>query len=360
MRDLDAHGYANVFHVRNILATAVSNWSRYLTVLKLARAMAAAAHPIERAGALSASPAGASRRANQRTWTGGERPSTRVLAMYHLIFNALSDPASYAAVKKSPLVPDFIKHELGNPTLAARWRGVAADVPLRVPDQYAAAAQEEARFEKVTAPRIARAQVTIADTTNSSAEGLLDQLGFQVPTTSTLTIVSDESTGSGTVLSLPAGIDCVVNGDSTSGTCSVDSTRPLAVQLIETPANGSAFTRWSGPVASGCAPTGTCVVSLDSPLLVIGARFTDIATHSLTVTATQAGSGSAGMVTSSPSGIACGTQCSANFPAGSQVTLTATPQSAFDIWNNCPNPQGNVCTVTMTQDQSVQATFGYP
>jgi hypothetical protein len=143
-----------------------------------------------------------------------------------------------------------------------------ADVPLRVPDQYAAAAQEEARFEKVTAPRIARAQVTIADTTNSSAEGLLDQLGFQVPATSTLTIVSDKSTGSGTVLSLPAGIDCVVNGDSTSGTCSVDSTRPLAVQLIETPASGSAFTRWSGPVASGCAPTGTCVVSLDSPLLV--------------------------------------------------------------------------------------------
>lgn len=66
-----------------------------------------------------------------------------------------------------------------------------------------------------------------------------------------------------------------------------------------------------------------------------------------------------GVVTSSPSGISCGTICEANFDPGSTVTLTAVPNpgKAFLGWGGACTGTG-ACAVTMTADEAVTATFG--
>jgi len=77
----------------------------------------------------------------------------------------------------------------------------------------------------------------------------------------------------------------------------------------------------------------------------------------LTVTTEQfAGSGA---VTSTPAGIACDTGCSARFDRNATVTLTATPgsDSAFSGWSGGGCSGTGSCTVTMSSDQTVTATF---
>jgi hypothetical protein len=65
-----------------------------------------------------------------------------------------------------------------------------------------------------------------------------------------------------------------------------------------------------------------------------------------------------GMVTSAPSGINCSANCSAAFPAGASVALTATPAVGFVFagWDGaCSGAAG--CTVTLGSDTSVTARF---
>ncbi len=64
--------------------------------------------------------------------------------------------------------------------------------------------------------------------------------------------VTKAGTGSGTVTSSPAGIDC-------GATCSAEFTEGTMVTLTATPAAGSTFTGWSG----ACSGTGTCTVTMD-------------------------------------------------------------------------------------------------
>ena len=75
------------------------------------------------------------------------------------------------------------------------------------------------------------------------------------------------------------------------------------------------------------------------------------------VTVTKSGNG-LGTVTSDLVGISCGSVCSSNFPAGSTVTLTATPQSfsTFVGWTGACNGTGS-CSVSVDQERSVTATF---
>ena len=71
----------------------------------------------------------------------------------------------------------------------------------------------------------------------------------------------------------------------------------------------------------------------------------------------KSGTGS-GTVASSPSGIDCGTTCSARFPKGTEVTLTATPDtgSTFTGWSgDCSGP--GACKVTTNSAISVTAAF---
>ena len=83
------------------------------------------------------------------------------------------------------------------------------------------------------------------------------------------------------------------------------------------------------------------------------------ATLPVLLTVVKNGSGS-GTVTSSPAGINCGATCSATLPAGTAVTLTATPTSAASIFtgwlgNGCTGT--STCTKTLTATANVSATF---
>jgi len=165
---------------------------------------------------------------------------------------------------------------------------------------------------------------------------------FDVKPNKTLDVSAD-GTGSGSVGSSPAGIDC-------GATCTQDFAFGTSVTLTATPAASSDFTGWTG---AGCSGTGTCSVTMDA-VHSVTATFT-LKTESLDVSLNGTGTG---FVSSSPAGIDCGATCAAGFDYGTSVTLTATPDvgSMFVGWTgDCTGVSG--CVVTMDQARAVTATF---
>jgi hypothetical protein len=154
--------------------------------------------------------------------------------------------------------------------------------------------------------------------------------------------VNKTGTGSGKVMSSPPGIDC--------GTvCSESYPYGTTVILGAQPDPDSKFDGWSGD----CTGTEACVVSMTEARSVT-ATFT---TGSYLLTVSKAGTGSGG-VTSNPSGINCGSDCSESYTYGTTVTLTATPDpdSRFEGWSGDCSGTGS-CVVTGTEDRSVTASF---
>jgi len=156
-------------------------------------------------------------------------------------------------------------------------------------------------------------------------------------------MVSLAGTGSGTVTSNPAGINC---GTS----CSASFNGGTQVTLTATPAAGSAFAGWSG----ACSGTGTCQLTLNANASVT-ATFNPSGPQTLSVTVTGNGGGT---VTSSPPGINCGSVCNAQFPLGTQVTLTAStnPNAYLVSWSGDCNGSGS-CVVTMNAGEQVTGTI---
>jgi hypothetical protein len=152
---------------------------------------------------------------------------------------------------------------------------------------------------------------------------------------------SRAGTGSGTVTSTPAGINC--------GTSCIKHYVPgTVVTLTAAAVSGSTFAGWSG----ACTGTGTCQVTMSADTAVT-ATFTQI---QLTLTVTKAGTGT-GTVTS-PSGITCGTDCTETYNTATSVTLSASAAagSYFANWGGVCS-DGGTCTQTMTSDRAVTATF---
>jgi hypothetical protein len=145
--------------------------------------------------------------------------------------------------------------------------------------------------------------------------------------------------GSGTVASNPSGISC-------PSTCSHVFTGGSPVTLTPTPANGWVFSSWGG----ACSGNGGCSVPMNAAESVT-ATFVMAVTLSVSVTGS-------GTVTSSPSGINCGSTCSAGYAPGTQVALTAAPAAgwSFTSWGGACSGSG-ACNVTMNSAQSVSATF---
>ena len=155
-----------------------------------------------------------------------------------------------------------------------------------------------------------------------------------------LTVVTS---GSGTVTSTDHSINC-------PGTCANTYPANTQVTLNATPATGWSFTGWSG----ACSGTGSCTVTMSQNQSVT-ATFTQLPNNfSLTVVIVGGGA-----VASGDGLISCPGTCSNTYPANTQVTLTASPAhgSTFTGWS-LPSCSGTgPCTITVTQNTSVTATF---
>jgi len=217
--------------------------------------------------------------------------------------------------------------------------------------------------------------------------------------------VTKSGTGSGTV----TGSDGLVNCGST---CSVNYESGKSVTLAASANSGSTFSGWSG----GCSGTGTCTATMTAaksatatfatslsqsivghagigtftvakpaatPVTAtfatslskskggyagtgtftvtkpaatpVTTTFTTSVVYKLTVSKSGTGSGT---VTSSPSGISCGSTCTANYSSRTSVTLAAstTSGSVFSGWSGGCSGTGT-CTVNMTAAKSVKAAF---
>ena len=153
-------------------------------------------------------------------------------------------------------------------------------------------------------------------------------------------------TGSGTVTSSPAGINC-------PGACSAEFNANTPVTLTATAGSTFTFMGWAG----ACSGTAACSVTLSAASSVT-ATFAAPTNTSFPLTVNLAGAGS-GTVTSNPAGINCPTTCTAAFAANSAVSLTATPATGFSFgsWGGACSGTGS-CTVTLAAAATVTANFG--
>jgi hypothetical protein len=268
VRGIDRRGFARIFAVRDMLSTAVANWGRYLRVLRAVDALAAAARPTE----LGPPPGGSERRVRRpgpMMWTGGSRPTRREQAISHLLVDALAHPLQYAEVKRNPLIAQFIARDLGNPPLARRWRTITATLPLHVPDRYAAAAQEEAQFTRVVAPRLSRDAVTMSDSPNSSS-----QLGEDDPRAFTVLSVKVLGGGHARVTAQDpvygSTIDC---GYLTSNVCTWNFASGVRYETLAASASDQLFVvDWSG--CDQVLPSGDCKILVGGANRTVDATFT--------------------------------------------------------------------------------------
>jgi hypothetical protein len=183
--------------------------------------------------------------------------------------------------------------------------------------------------------------------TNSGDNSISIMLNTGISTTAFTLSITDAGSGTGTVSSDPAGIQC-------GPICSASFASGTAVTLIAGPyIFGSVFTGWSG----SCSGISTCSVVMNADKSVT-ANFD----QSQTLNVTLAGNGS-GSVTSNSGGISCtnaGGSCSARLATGTAVLLTAVPSgnSVFDGWSGaCTGTDPNTCGVTLNSNQAVTATF---
>ncbi|MBF0457876.1 MAG: SBBP repeat-containing protein [Nitrospirae bacterium] len=102
--------------------------------------------------------------------------------------------------------------------------------------------------------------------------------------------------------------------------------------------------------------TGAFQTTLKGFYNVFAAKLQLSSPSSYTLSVTKTGNGT---ITSSPSGISCGSTCSSSYTSGTSVTLTAAASSgySFSSWSGCDNASGTQCTVTLVSNKSVTATF---
>jgi GH25 family lysozyme M1 (1,4-beta-N-acetylmuramidase) len=134
-------------------------------------------------------------------------------------------------------------------------------------------------------------------------------------------------------------------------TCAALYDPSAMVTLTAEPHPGAVFLKWGG-VCAAAVSAPTCVAT------VIGSK-SATATFGYPLTASTHGPG-AGTVTSSPAGVSCTSSCTKAFPAGSTVSLTATPDAAseFDSWSGaCAGLDPSSCSVLLNRPRTVTATF---
>ncbi len=152
--------------------------------------------------------------------------------------------------------------------------------------------------------------------------------------------LSVSGTGSGTVTSSPAGIQCLPD-------CVQDFASGTIVTLNAAPDAGSVFTGWGGD-----ADCSDGIVTMNSSRNCTAT----FSLQNFTLNINRTGNGT-GTVTSSPLGIDCGVDCQQAYVYGTIVTMTpsADAESLFDGWSGDPDCLDGV--VTMNAAKTCTASF---
>lgn len=163
---------------------------------------------------------------------------------------------------------------------------------------------------------------------------------FNLKPTHTLS-VSKSGTGTGSVVSHPAGISC-------GSDCSEDYYEDTWVWFESTASEDSVFAGWSGD--ADCSDGDVTVISAMSCTAIFNLK----PTYALSIS--KAGTGT-GTVTSAPAGISCGADCSESYIDGTWVTLTAaaSASSVFAGWSGAEHCGDGM--VQMTAATSCTAAF---
>jgi probable HAF family extracellular repeat protein len=163
--------------------------------------------------------------------------------------------------------------------------------------------------------------------------------------------VSKSGSGSGGIVSNPAGIDCGSN-------CVFGFPVTSVVALSAAPALGSTFTGWGGDCASaGASASATVIMSAAKQCT---ANF-DLPSGTALLSVVFSGGGT-GSVTSAPTGINCEPTCSASFALNTSVQLTAAVAtgSLFAGWSGgCTGTSPNV-TIALSSSKTCVAIFTTP
>ena len=158
-------------------------------------------------------------------------------------------------------------------------------------------------------------------------------------TTSVVNEILTTGTSSGTIVSSPAGINCGAD-------CTENYPSGQIVTLTPKPAANSKFKAWTGH--ADCTDGS----------VTINATKTCTATFTLNTLSLAVSKTGNGTVSSTPSGINCGTSCSFSFVAGTAITLKATPEAgfAFSGWSGGCTGTAD-CVVTLSSITTVTANF---
>ena len=116
-------------------------------------------------------------------------------------------------------------------------------LPSAVPDSYAASTQQEAKFGNVTAPRISRKRVVIADIRNASSQAAIEtprMAGGNIPGTPVEIRFAGTGTGR-TYLTQPS-----VDPNPCTSLCKKFFTSGSRVQIEAYADNGSELVSWQG------------------------------------------------------------------------------------------------------------------
>jgi uncharacterized repeat protein (TIGR01451 family) len=169
-----------------------------------------------------------------------------------------------------------------------------------------------------------------------------------------------DATGVILTIDLPANTT-FVSAMPTQGSCTTVS---LTVTCALAPLPSPSFTFATvtlTPTASGMDTISASVAANEPDLVptndMASATFTVIPTFTLTVMKAGAGGGT---VTDNFGMINCGSTCSAIFPSNATAALFAAPDatSVFSSWSGaCTGTDPNSCTIPMTANMTVTATF---
>jgi hypothetical protein len=278
----------------------------------------------------------------------------------------LSDPARSGSASGCPISVSVTLLDAAKAVLDARTIGPIVVAPDQPPATIAATLNS--RFSvTVTKSGLGSGNVTFNPAASSAGGGLFTAnsnvtLTAAPSATSIFSGWSGSCSGTSLTCTIRADANKTANAafDTTyavavtlagTGSGSVSASPPgpryapgTSVTLTAAAASGSVFSGWSGDCSGSSV---SCVLIMSNNRSAV-ATFQPVPQFTLSVTTSGSGSGT---VTRNPS--------ASSYASGTSVTLTATPSSGsvFAGWSGACSGTSSTCSVTMTSNQSVGATF---